>query len=221
MMLEARSMAVALALFLPSWSTATGLDVPMSQKSFEDACTEGMGLKPGQVVESYHLGTRHLATGTIDAYLSTPYARALYLASKRGKGSSLPKLEALWDKGEGEKAVYLLVTSLGTPSRGFIEPKKDEPSIERVKIHKPAGESGDDHIPIARERVTKRSEGGYFHSLSMNWGWLFEFDPTIFSGDGHIELIIETTSHRAVIPVDRGKLLALPENTRPLDAGLR
>jgi hypothetical protein len=208
---KARSTILVFMLFLVGWDTAGGLDVPLPRVRFEAAWTKGKQSKTGEVVESYHLGSRYLPTGTIDAYLSTPYARVLYRASKKGRTSRQTDLDALWAKVKDEETVYLLVTSAGSPSPHLMEPRKGEPAIERARIRKPA-EPGEADVPLSRWKVRGSPDRDYVHSLGMNWGWLFEFDPALFAGDEDIEVIVETTRHRAVIPVERGKLLALPEN---------
>jgi hypothetical protein len=153
---------------------------------------------------------QHLAAGDIDVYLSTPYARALYVSSTRKSKTRAMEMESRWAKAGEASGIYLVVTSIGTPSRGFIEPTKGEPQVQRAVIRNPG--TGETHSPSFSGRVKKGPEDDYSQSLGMNWGWLFEFNQALFEGHESIEVIVETTRHRAVIPVDRGKILALPEN---------
>jgi hypothetical protein len=210
---RARFLLLVLAFLLSSGRAALGLEVPLSREAFQTAWTQGSDGKPAKVVESYHLGTRQLATGTIDIYLSTPYSRALYRASKQRKALAQEALEHKWEEIKEERAVYLLVTSTGSASQAFMEPRKGEPSIEHASIRKPSG-TGTLQAPSSQGRV-KKGKHDYADSLGMNWGTIFEFDPGLFAGDEDIEAIVDTTSHRAVIPIDRGRLKALIENAKP------
>jgi hypothetical protein len=209
------SFAILLPVLLLLARGATlGLEVPLSREGFQNAWARCSDSKPGEILESYHLGTRQLATGTIDIYLSTPYSRALYRACKQRKPPTQEALEHQWEEIKEERAVYLLVTSIGSPASNFIEPRKGEPSIEHASIRKPAG-TGTLHAPISQGRVKKGPKHDFVDSLGMNWGWIFEFDSALFAGDEDIEASVDTTSHRAVIPIERRKLQALIENAKP------
>jgi len=210
-MLARKRVSVSLSMIVVAgWCMAAGLQVPLSKEGFESAWNKGGETKPGAVVQRYHLGSRHLATGDIDVYLSTPYARALYVSSNRKSKTRAMEMESQWAKVREASGIYVVVTTIGTPAKGFIEPTKGEPQVQRALIRNPG--TGETHSPGFSGRVKKGPEHDYSQSLGMNWGWLFEFDQALFDGHESIEVIVETTSHRAVIPVDRGKFLALPEN---------